>query len=92
MTPAQCDTMVAIYELAGDATVPAVALRLKISAWAMRARLQGLIREGWVSMQRPLRRLPGRARLVIVPSYPAVVDVAGERYRLVQLDPPRAEP
>jgi len=91
LTPAQCDALVAVYELAGAATVPAVARRLSVSTMAARVRVRELVRGGWVTMERPLRRQPG-ARKIIVPSYPAAIKVRGpgcvELYRLVQLEPP----
>jgi hypothetical protein len=94
MTPTQAETMVAIYELAGAATVPAVARRLGISAWAAAGRIRILARDGWVRTRKPRRMVAGKRGIPprqIVPSAPAAIDMLGGRWRLVQLAPPRKE-
>ena len=91
MTPAEEQTLVAVYELAGAATASAVAARLEVSIWAVRARLKGLVADGWVTLRRPLRWSGrGKPQKTIVPTWPATIDGAGEsRYRLVLLAPRR---
>lgn len=91
LSPALCDAMVAVYEHPG-CDVAAVAEHLGIGTHAARFRVRGLVAAGFVRMvqrrrwvPRPGQRRPTKA---IVPVWPATMAIAGERCRLVLLEPP----
>jgi hypothetical protein len=92
MTETQEVTLRALYMWPGT-TRAGLAQLLKIGRWAAGKRAQGLIEAGYAQPRRPKRR-PARGRTVpeIVPTLPPIIVVAGERCRLVAVEPPRREP
>lgn len=91
LTPALCDTMVAVYEHPG-CDVAALADALGLSAHAARFRVRKLVAAGFARMvtRRRWTPRPGQRRptKVVEPVFPPAITVDGERYRLVLLDPP----